>query len=193
MVTSAPAVVNPTKPILRVDVIRLAVPRHSWVELQGRDQVLSEYERSSEFSVFVADVEPRLRLALCANFGEDLGREATADAPAFAWEHWDRIANTVNPAGYVWGRPQPGSEAYATPASGAPRRTAAPDCLDRTPGSLSLWREPECVHGDNRPGSGIALRWNLIRVWLQFCELRGSPNPRRSDRSAICRRLPAAT
>ncbi len=65
--------------------------------------MLSEHELVDEFTAFVEDAEPRLRLALCANFGKDLGREATADALAFAWEHWDRINDSANPAGYLYG------------------------------------------------------------------------------------------
>lgn len=65
--------------------------------------MLSEHEQSDEFTAFVEDVEPKLRLALCANFGKDLGREATADALAFAWERWDRINDADNPAGYLYG------------------------------------------------------------------------------------------
>ncbi len=59
--------------------------------------MLSEQEHVDEFTSFVEDVEPKLRLALCANFGKDLGREATADALAFAWEHWERIDEAANP------------------------------------------------------------------------------------------------
>ncbi|MEN8040586.1 MAG: sigma factor-like helix-turn-helix DNA-binding protein [Actinomycetota bacterium] len=55
------------------------------------------------FSGFVADVEPRLRLALCAAFGSEQGRDSAAEALAYGWEHWDRVRNMPNPAGYLWG------------------------------------------------------------------------------------------
>jgi DNA-directed RNA polymerase specialized sigma24 family protein len=54
------------------------------------------------FRGFVADNEARLRQALSATFGTQVGREATADALAYAWENWERIALMDNPAGYVY-------------------------------------------------------------------------------------------
>jgi DNA-directed RNA polymerase specialized sigma24 family protein len=55
------------------------------------------------FTEFARAAEPRLRLALGAAFGFDLAQEATADAMAFAWEHWDRVMKSDNPVGYVFG------------------------------------------------------------------------------------------
>jgi len=55
------------------------------------------------FTEFARAAEPRLRLALGAAFGFDLAQEATADALAFAWEHWDRVMRSDNPVGYVFG------------------------------------------------------------------------------------------
>jgi DNA-directed RNA polymerase specialized sigma24 family protein len=55
------------------------------------------------FTEFARVAEPRLRLALGAAFGFDLAQEATADAMAFAWEHWDRVMKSDNPVGYVFG------------------------------------------------------------------------------------------
>ena len=54
------------------------------------------------FEAFVATHERRLRQALTASFGIDRGREAAADALAYAWEHWDRVAAMANPAGYLY-------------------------------------------------------------------------------------------
>ena len=51
---------------------------------------------------FVATVEPTLRRALVAVYGVELGREATADALAWAWQHWSRVRGMKNPAGYLW-------------------------------------------------------------------------------------------
>ena len=44
-----------------------------------------------------------MRIALCSTFGEEVGRDATAEALAFAWEHWDQVRHVGNPAGYLWG------------------------------------------------------------------------------------------
>ena len=54
------------------------------------------------FTEFVADCELRLRQALMASFGPDVGREAAAEALAYGWEHWDRIYPMENPVGYLF-------------------------------------------------------------------------------------------
>jgi DNA-directed RNA polymerase specialized sigma24 family protein len=54
------------------------------------------------FEEFVASHERRLRQALTATFGIDHGRDAAADALAYAWEHWDRVVAMANPAGYLF-------------------------------------------------------------------------------------------
>jgi RNA polymerase sigma factor (sigma-70 family) len=54
------------------------------------------------FEEFVRATESRLREALSASLGSDVGREATAEALAYAWEHWGRVGAMANPAGYVY-------------------------------------------------------------------------------------------
>lgn len=44
----------------------------------------------------------KLRGALCAALGADVGREAAADAMAYGWEHWDRVSGMENPIGYLY-------------------------------------------------------------------------------------------
>lgn len=56
-----------------------------------------------DFEEFAIEVEPRLFRALVAAFGPEIGAEACAEAMAFAWEHWERVSNRPNPAGYLWG------------------------------------------------------------------------------------------
>jgi len=60
------------------------------------------YPTRAEFAVFVADVEPRLRRALVETFGPVDGREATVDALSWAWEHWGRLLEVENRAGYLY-------------------------------------------------------------------------------------------
>jgi DNA-directed RNA polymerase specialized sigma24 family protein len=55
-----------------------------------------------EFRAFVVTAEPRLHRALVASLGWDKGREATADALAYAWEHWPKLRTMTNPAGYLY-------------------------------------------------------------------------------------------
>src|SRR4249919_2552519 len=64
--------------------------------------VADEVDGRAAFCDFVAHVEQRLRRALVAAYGADVGREATADALAWAWQHWDRVQGMANPAGYLW-------------------------------------------------------------------------------------------
>ena len=63
---------------------------------------LGRRDRQDRFRVFVTETEPRLRCALTAAYGYERGREATAEALAYAWEHWDRVEGLSNPAGYLY-------------------------------------------------------------------------------------------
>lgn len=54
------------------------------------------------FRGFVTVSEPRLRQALSASLGTQVGRDATADALSYAWENWQRIQNMENPMGYLY-------------------------------------------------------------------------------------------
>jgi RNA polymerase sigma factor (sigma-70 family) len=65
-------------------------------------RVVPPMDEHAAFGEFVASVEPRLRRALVAAYGSDLGREAAADALAWACQHWERVHTMTNPAGYLW-------------------------------------------------------------------------------------------
>ena len=64
--------------------------------------VVTESTTTESFDGFVRRVETRLREALSATLGSQVGREAAADALAYAWEHWDRVRDMENPAGYLY-------------------------------------------------------------------------------------------
>jgi DNA-directed RNA polymerase specialized sigma24 family protein len=55
------------------------------------------------FTEWARCAEPRLRHALTAAFGSQLGKDMTADALAHAWVHWDVVSLTENRLGYVYG------------------------------------------------------------------------------------------
>jgi RNA polymerase sigma factor (sigma-70 family) len=55
-----------------------------------------------DFRAFMMATEPRLHRALAAGLGWERGREATADALAYAWEQWPRVRAMSNPAGYLY-------------------------------------------------------------------------------------------
>jgi RNA polymerase sigma factor (sigma-70 family) len=54
------------------------------------------------FEAFVLAIEPPLRRALVAAYGYEDGREAAAEALAYAWEHWPRVRTMQNAAGYLF-------------------------------------------------------------------------------------------
>lgn len=69
--------------------------------MDGEDVVAGRTTVDS-FAAFVRTSEPRIRQALSVAFGSDVGREATAEALAYGWEHWDRVSEMDNPAGYLY-------------------------------------------------------------------------------------------
>lgn len=58
---------------------------------------------SDSFTDWAETTEPKLRHALTASFGPQVGKDVAVDALSHAWEHWDRIRGMKNPAGYVYG------------------------------------------------------------------------------------------
>jgi len=99
------------------------------------------------FDDFVRATEPRLRRALVAAFGPEAGREATVDALAWAWRHWDRVEGLDSPVGYLYrvGRTK--------------ARDARPRPVDRVPVPVDIVPDG-LVHHDppvTEPGLGPAL------------------------------------
>ena len=64
--------------------------------------MLKAESAADSFSCFVREVEPLLRHALAASLGQELGREATADALAWAWEHLEKALGLEHPVGYLF-------------------------------------------------------------------------------------------
>lgn len=54
------------------------------------------------FTELVRRLEPGLRRALTAAFGSEVGREAAAEALAYGWQHWTKVAAMDNPSGYLF-------------------------------------------------------------------------------------------
>lgn len=65
-------------------------------------EVVMEDRRAGGFELFVQHVEARLLRAFTLLRGDDAGRDATAEALAWAWEHWDRVQEMSNPVGYLY-------------------------------------------------------------------------------------------
>jgi RNA polymerase sigma-70 factor (ECF subfamily) len=82
------------------------------------------------------EAEPQVRRALIAGYGPQLGRDATVEAFEYAWEHWDRVGCSANPAGYVY---RTGAHCAARVRRRQRRRVG----FDPTPASNSPWVEPK--------------------------------------------------
>lgn len=64
--------------------------------------MLPEETTVGSFEGFVRESEPRLHDAMAALFGPQAGRDATAEALAYGWEHWERVRKMDNPIGYLY-------------------------------------------------------------------------------------------
>lgn len=105
------------------------------------------------FDGLVQDVEPRLRHALVAVYGQEQGRDATAEALAYAWEHRDQIKSMANPAAYLYrvGRSR-GRNRRLTPRFLPIEPAHLPDLEPGLPGALAGLSERQrltvvLVHG----------------------------------------------
>ena len=54
------------------------------------------------FTEFMREAEPRIRRALTAAFGSQVGREASAEAVSYGWQNWGRVGVMENPTGYLF-------------------------------------------------------------------------------------------
>jgi DNA-directed RNA polymerase specialized sigma24 family protein len=59
-------------------------------------------EDVGDFHRFVLEVEPRLRRALISTYGRERGRDAAAEALAWAFEHRDKLPAIDNPVAYLY-------------------------------------------------------------------------------------------
>jgi DNA-directed RNA polymerase specialized sigma24 family protein len=72
----------------------------------------------ASFERFVAEAGPRLGRALAALYGFEDGRDATAEALAYAWEHWSRLQHVANLPGYLFRVGQTRGRRRRQPAAG---------------------------------------------------------------------------
>ncbi len=70
------------------------------------------------FERFVAATGPRLGRALAALYGFEDGRDATAEALAYAWENWPRLQHIANLPGYLFRVGQTRSRRRRQPVAG---------------------------------------------------------------------------
>ncbi len=93
---------------------------------------MTDHKVAESFTEFVRELEPRLKHALVAAYGTEAGIEATRDALAYAWEHWDRVRGRDNPAGYL----------YGVGRNKARRRVRRRVVFPLPPSGHDLWVEP---------------------------------------------------
>lgn len=66
--------------------------------------IVDQGERHDEadFEAFVNAVGERVRRALVAGYGIEVGTDAAAEAMRVAWERWPEVATMANPAGFLF-------------------------------------------------------------------------------------------
>ena len=107
----------------------------------------------SDFSAFFALAEPRLRRAFVSAYGGERGREATAEALAWAWEHWSEVEAMDNPIGYLYrvGRSRTRGRRYRVLFDREPTAVTS----GSSPASATRWRHSPNANG-SRSGSCTA-------------------------------------
>jgi RNA polymerase sigma-70 factor (ECF subfamily) len=123
-----------------------------------------EQTSDAAFEAFVGNVEPRLRQAFVAAYGPDLGREATAEALAWAWEHWEKARTMAQPVGYLYRVGQSRTRRWrhrqilfpAVPTNGR-----MPDVEPGLPAALAQLSEPQrlavlLIHGHDWSPRSVA-------------------------------------
>ncbi len=63
---------------------------------------MAESSREETFTAFVHKRGAHLKHALIATMGGAVGQDATSEALAYGWEHWDRVSTMDNPCGYLY-------------------------------------------------------------------------------------------
>jgi DNA-directed RNA polymerase specialized sigma24 family protein len=83
--------------------------------------------RARDLERFVDDVRPRLLRALAGAVGARDAADATAEAIAYAFEHWDRVSMMANPAGYLFRVGQSSTRQRHAPVLPPPEDIGVPD------------------------------------------------------------------
>jgi DNA-directed RNA polymerase specialized sigma24 family protein len=115
------------------------------------------------FEDFFVRAEPRLRAALTSLYGPDMGREATAEAMAWAYEHWNRLRDMEHRIAYLYRVGQSRTRRLRRPRRGftAAPAAALPDVDPRLPGALAALPERQrvavtLVHGHDWSHAEVA-------------------------------------
>lgn len=106
-----------------------------------------------DFRDFTIKVEPQLHGAFIAAYGHERGREATAEALAYAWEHWSTLRLMTNPVGYLYRVGQSRTRRRLSPVVFARPDDPAVDFEPELPGALASLPDRQrisvlLVHGE---------------------------------------------
>jgi DNA-directed RNA polymerase specialized sigma24 family protein len=64
--------------------------------------MVSQGSRADSFTEFARSYERQLRQSLTAAWGDEVGRDASAEALEYGWVHWNRVRLMDNPVGYLY-------------------------------------------------------------------------------------------
>jgi DNA-directed RNA polymerase specialized sigma24 family protein len=115
------------------------------------------------FEDFFVRSEPRLRAAFTSLYGPDMGREATAEAMAWAYEHWSRLRDMEHRVAYLYRVGQSRTRRLRRPRRSftAVPVAALPDVDPRLPAALAALPERQrvavtLVHGHDWTHADVA-------------------------------------
>lgn len=95
--------------------------------------------RVGTFEDFVTGMRPRLTRAFVGCRGLAGAPDATAEALAFAFEHWERVRDMENPGGYLYRVGRSRTRPRKTPVLPSPTDVGLPDVEpDLVPAMLAL-------------------------------------------------------
>jgi RNA polymerase sigma-70 factor (ECF subfamily) len=141
---------------------------------------LRDKTKVDSFTEFVREAEPRLRRALTAAFGAEVGREAAAEALVYGWKHWDRVREMENAAGYLYRVGRDRGRHVPKPAGRLDVDAAAekvPWVEPRLPGELRRLPERQrivftLIHGYEWTFAEVAELLDLTKATVQTHERR---------------------
>ena len=92
-----------------------------------------------DFDRWLEEATPRLRRAFAGVRGPEDAADAVAEALAYAWQHWDRVATMENSVGYAFRVGQSRTKARKRPTLPRPEAVGLPDFEPRlVPALLEL-------------------------------------------------------
>lgn len=133
--------------------------------------ILSTKESVEHFGEFFALAEPRLRHALIASYGTEVGHEAAADALEYAWAHWDRLEAMEFPVAYL----------YRVGRSAARRYRRGKPVADPPDDFQQPWFEPGLLPAlarlSDRQRTAVVLRHGFGHTFGEISEVMGVSIP----------------